>query len=99
MSPQARRPHSLNGPLTDVRRVTSLSGRDPTKPQEQGNTKKKRRSLMDMEAVAVPVPFEIPEPEPDPDPEHELRPSSPEDRSYGDPVKIAKFFPELALSR
>lgn len=50
---------------------------------------------MDLEPTAVPVPFEAYEP--DPEPEAELRPRSPEDRSYGDPVKIAQFFPELAL--
>jgi glutamine amidotransferase len=73
----------------------SSSGRDPLKPQEQGNTKKKRRSLMDMGQEYPHIPLEI---EPENEPEPELRPSSPEDRSYGDPSKIARFFPELALS-
>jgi glutamine amidotransferase len=89
--------HSLNGALTDIRRVTSPSGRDPARPQELGNTKKKRRSLMDMEPPAPPVVAE-PEQEPEPVEPQPQQPSTPEDRSYGDPVKIAQYFPELALS-
>ncbi len=82
-----------NGHTTnDVRRLTLLSGRDPSLPQEQTNTKKKRRSVMEIEPVV----------EPDPAPTRLDRSSTSSsgerDSFYGTPAKIAKFFPELTLS-
>jgi glutamine amidotransferase len=72
----------------DVRPFAPLQSlRGSAKPQEQGNTKKKRRSLNGIE---IPYPTVQPqEPSPTPD-SPELRPSA-----YGDPMKIAQFFPEL----
>jgi glutamine amidotransferase len=78
---------SINS-LLDIRRVTSLTARDPARPQEQGNTKKKRRSIV---AVEPPVP-------PEPEPENTEQPATLERMSYGDPAKLARFFPELNLS-
>lgn len=70
----------------DIRRIKTVpAGR----PQEQGNTKKKRRSRPEIE------PLVQPEPEPEP-PERPATPQRHEGRvSYGDPAKIARFFPEL----
>ena len=58
--------------------------RDPPKTTEQGNTKKKRRSLGgDFQAQqANPPPVAVQEPE--------VRAAA-----YGDPLKIAQYFPEL----
>jgi glutamine amidotransferase len=82
------RSHSENGSntLLDIHRVAPLPARDPARPQEQGNMKKKRRSLVAIEPVVQAGP------------EHIERPSTPERASYGDPAKIARFFPELNLS-
>jgi glutamine amidotransferase len=83
------RSHSENSTsLLHIRRVTPLPARDPARPQEQGNTKKKRRSIV---AVEPPVQAE-------PDPEHVEGAATPERTNYGDPAKIARFFPELNLS-
>ena len=53
--------------------ITPMSARDPNRPQEMGNIKKKRKEL-------------------------EIVPDSPEQppqRTFGDPNKIAQYFPEL----
>lgn len=58
-------------------------------PPEQGNIKKKRRSLNQLDDVALPIQVaaqQAPEPEPS-------------RTEYGNPNKIARFFPELTLSR
>jgi glutamine amidotransferase len=71
--------------MTDLRHVISnitISGRDPTRPQELGNTKKKRKSL----SSRTPPQMQQEEPEPD---------SPPPRVAYGDPLKIAQYFPEL----
>jgi glutamine amidotransferase len=82
--------YSENGnSLLDIRRVTPLVTRDPARPQEQGNTKKKRRSIVQVEP-----PVQV-EPEPE---RIERSDTSPERTNYGDPSKIARFFPELNLS-
>ena len=74
-------------PPLDIRHLSSLQNvRDPARPQEQGNTKKKRRSLGAMENSYVPNQQQEPQIPDSP----ELRPSA-----YGDPMKIAQFFPEL----
>jgi glutamine amidotransferase len=79
---------SSTNSLLDIRRVTPLTVRDPARPQEQGNTKKKRRSIV---AVELPVP-------PEPEPENIEQLATPERTNYGDPAKLARFFPELNLS-
>jgi glutamine amidotransferase len=88
-SDSSLRSHSENSSnaLLDIRRVTPLLLRDLARPQEQGNTKKKRRSIVAVEQVV----------QPEPGPEHIERPATPERTSYGDPAKIARFFPELNL--
>lgn len=79
---------SISHPPLDIRLLSSLQTlRDPAKPQEQGNTKKKRRSLTGMENNYAPIQQPAQPPIPD---SPELRPSA-----YGDPMKIAQFFPEL----
>jgi len=74
---------------SDVRHRTSLhTPRNPTKPQEQGNTKKKRQSLP---GPGIENLYQATQPE------HLPIPDSPEFRptAYGDPLKIAQYFPEL----
>jgi len=76
---------SIQPPL-DIRHLSSLQNiRDPAKPQEQGNTKKKRRSLSGMENAYAPNQQQPQIPD-----SPEVRPSA-----YGDPMKIAQYFPEL----
>lgn len=88
-SEQSLRSNSESGnSLLDIRRVTPLPVRDPARPQEQGNTKKKRRSIAAIEPF-VQAESEL---------EHVEQPATPERTSYGDPAKIARFFPELNLS-
>jgi glutamine amidotransferase len=84
-SSSSGRSHSENNTPIDIWRVKPLPG--PPRQQEQTNTKKKRRSL----------PQELlPESESDQGTEA----VTPEERpSYGDPAKIAQFFPELNLPR
>lgn len=90
VSEPSLRSHSENSsnPPLDIRRVTPLPARDAARPQEQGNTKKKRISIV---AIEPPVQAE-------PEPENIERFATPERTSYGDPAKLAKFFPELNLS-
>jgi glutamine amidotransferase len=77
---------------TDIRRIAPLPPPMPPRPQEQGNTKKKRismDSIRNMDPILAPAPEEqAPE-----------RPRTPEERTDGDLAKIAKFFPELNLER
>lgn len=85
-SSSSGRSYSENNTPIDIRRLKPLPG--PPRPQEQGNTKKKRRSLPQMELL------------PEPESEHSTGAITPEERpSYGDPAKIAQFFPELNLPR
>lgn len=78
-------PLRISSPLSDLRNLSlqNLSSRDPSKPQELGNTKKKRKSLSTPDAPPVVQPVDVQEPE------------SPPPRNYGDPMKIAQYFPEL----
>ena len=79
---------SIPNPPLDIRQLYSLPiTRDPAKPQEQGNTKKKRRSLPGIENTLSPSPTQ----------EHSPISDSPESRpsAFGDPMKIAQYFPEL----
>lgn len=76
---------SIHPPL-DIRQLSLQNVRDPAKPQEEGNTKKKRRSLSEMENTYAPNYQQQPVIPDSP----ELRPSA-----YGDPMKIAQYFPEL----
>lgn len=64
--------------------IFSVSSRDPSKPQEQTNTKKKRTIV----------------PRTDDTEEQNGGQSDSEDRqsSYGDPAKLARYFPELNLT-
>lgn len=82
---------STKSTQSDVRSLSSLSARDPSKPQEQGNTKKKRTSLLDFEMPATNAQVNT-QPEPTNFALDERR------TSYGDPMKLAKYFPELNLS-
>ena len=72
---------------SDIRQLSSIKNTNttPNKTQEQGNTKKKRRSLSNREN-------QIQEIRPESEAEH-----VPEVRAiaYGDPMKIAQYFPEL----
>jgi glutamine amidotransferase len=76
---------------------TTLVSRDPSRPQEQGNTKKKRVSLMDVDAAGA-----LEDLEPHGTASQRLRPSSasqsPNERanSFGSPAKITQYFPELS---
>ena len=72
-------------PLSDLRNLSlqNINSRNPTKPPEQGNTKKKRMSLIAHDTSQFVESIEIQEPE------------SPPPRNFGDPLKIAQFFPEL----
>lgn len=81
---------------TDFRTVTSppvsrqASASNPPNPPALGNIKKKRMSLSNLEQLQGPSPSSETEPP---------TPMSPVDRtSYGDPNKIAQYFPELTLS-
>ena len=67
--------------LSSIKNINSL----PNKPQEQGNTKKKRRSLSNRENQIQEQLLES-----EPEPVREARAVA-----YGDPMKIAQFFPEL----
>jgi len=92
-SDQSLRSHAENSgnSLLDIRRIMPLPVRDPARPQEQGNTKKKRRSIFATEPVV----------QAEPEPEHieQIEQSATSERTnYGDPAKIARFFPELNLS-
>ncbi|TAQ84886.1 hypothetical protein B7494_g6793 [Chlorociboria aeruginascens] len=76
-------PHDKHPNMTwngDLRPPFSLKLLRDAKPQEQHNTKKKRRSLPEVELVVAQAP------------ENES-PISP--RTFGDPAKIAQYFPEL----
>jgi glutamine amidotransferase len=78
-------PTQDNTPISDLRHVISnlaASARDPTKPQELRNTKKKRKSLSSH------TPPQIMQEDPEPE-------SPPPRAAYGDPLKIAQYFPEL----
>lgn len=55
------------------------------KPRELGNTKKKRRSVVGIENISTHR-----DTEPSPNEENEVRAAA-----YGDPLKIAQYFPEL----
>lgn len=61
----------------------ALTARDVTKPQEQTNTKKKRISRAEVDGTAE---------------EQQNVANEERQNSYGDPAKIAQYFPELRLS-
>ena len=66
------------------------SASNPPNPPALGNIKKKRMSLSNLDQLPGPSPSSETEPP---------TPMSPVDRtSYGDPNKIAQYFPELTLS-
>lgn len=77
--------------VTDVRSVTVSTDVRPPLPQHapsQGNIKKKRMSLSDLPQAQGQQHHE----------EHPLTPQTPIERAaYGDPNKIAQFFPELTF--
>lgn len=86
-------PTTAAHPPLDLRHLfTPQTLRDPAKPQEQGNTKKKRRSLSGMENAYPPGLTTQQQAAQQPS-----IPDSPESRpsAYGDPMKIAQYFPEL----
>jgi len=66
--------------------LPSLSTRDSNRPQEMTNTKKKRKSLTPRDREPQ-VQAEVETPVPDSPP--------PQRTAYGDPNKIAQYFPEL----
>ena len=72
--------NSATASASDLRVLASLSNREHSKPQEQVNIKKKRASLSNYQP-----------------PRTQSVPDSPEPRpaAYGDPLKIAQYFPEL----
>lgn len=75
---------------SDVRSVAASSDGTPAHPQNppsQGNIKKKRMSLSDLPQSQAASETEVPSP------------LSPVQRlAFGDPAKIARFFPELTLT-
>jgi glutamine amidotransferase len=78
-------PKHEDQPVSDPYHVISHltpSARDPTRPQELGNTKKKRKSLSSHD------PPQNPE-------EDSVSDSSPPRSVYGNPNKVAQYFPEL----
>jgi glutamine amidotransferase len=81
-SPTPKRENAPNNELRHVNSNLTASARDPNRPQELGNTKKKRKSLSGPDAP------EIPQEESETD-------SSPPRTAYGDPRKMAQYFPEL----
>lgn len=97
-SPPARSPdlhHRDLSPHTDIRRLSSLSDGSsvPSKPQEQGNTKKKREPISGTPQQQHPLNVHSYTPSPQ---EEASPPGSPTLRSsFGDPAKIAQYFPEL----
>lgn len=69
----------------DGRHLATLPvNRDTSKPQEQGNTKKKRRSLSNYQSNPHEDSEDIAGP-----------PEASRSAAYGDPLKIAQYFPEL----
>lgn len=78
---------------SDVRSIKISSEARPGLPSQapsQGNIKKKRMSLSDLPQGQVPMNNEI----------ETASPLSPIERvGYGDPAKIARFFPELTLTQ
>lgn len=82
-------------PIADIRQLSSLTDISvtPHKPQEQGNIKKKRsRTVGGPPQIATNGHPHQPSAQDNEPPS----PSSPESRNgFGDPAKIAQFFPEL----
>lgn len=79
--------HPSNTDMRSVKGIPETKSSSQANPPAQGNIKKKRMSLSDLPSV--------PGQSADPGPP---TPVSPVERSYGDPAKIAQFFPELTLS-
>ncbi|KAL2075282.1 hypothetical protein VTL71DRAFT_225 [Oculimacula yallundae] len=75
-------PPRTSTPLSDLRNISllSLASQNSSKPQQLGNTKKKRTSLSTFEP---------------PQSTQASEPDSPVARTFGDPLKIAQYFPEL----
>jgi len=81
-TPESSPHRSIDG---DIRQLSSIKNTNASaKPQEQGNTKKKRTSRGGTENQVQQQPY-VQEPD---EPE-------PRATAYGDPMKIAQFFPEL----
>lgn len=78
-------PARISTPLSDLSSLSlqNISARNPSRPQELGNIKKKRKSLSAHDAPQAVESVEI------------QIPDSPPPRNYGDPLKIAQYFPEL----
>lgn len=71
--------------------ASSLPARQqPPKPPSQGNIKKKRMLLSDLEHTPTVAPEHV-----EGDPITPVTPGEPPRNNYGDPNKIARFFPEL----
>lgn len=84
--------------------ITALSARDPLKPQEQGNTKKKRVSLVAIDPHVLdesdgefqPLSLQPPQrPARATSASASTSPGS-ERTGYGNPAKINQYFPELS---
>lgn len=79
----------FTAPPSDLRHLTSVHNL-PVQEQrtvEQGNTKKKRTSIIALDQALA-------QPQPQHEPQSPI-PDSPPPRAYGDPSKIAQYFPEL----
>lgn len=88
-----------------ISNISNLSGRDPAKPQEQGNTKKKRVSLMDLDPQTLNEPDVEYQPQSLQSQRHgratsasaSINTSPSSDRTnYGSAAKITQYFPELS---
>jgi len=83
--------------------ITALSARDPLKPQEQGNTKKKRVSLVALDPHVLdesdsefqPLSLQPQRPSRATSASASTSPGS-ERTGYGSPAKINQYFPELS---
>lgn len=84
-----------------VQSVTPLSGRDPSRPQEQGNIKKKRVSLIEVDAQ-LPRDLDQDYQSLGSQSQRSGRVSSsntsptPDRTNYGSAAKITQYFPELS---
>jgi len=87
LSPSQDTTYNRENSELDIRQLSSIKNPNasPNKPQEQGNTKKKRRSLSNRENQIQEQQQEL-----ESEPFRETRAVA-----YGDPMKIAQYFPEL----
>jgi len=86
------------GSQVDIRSLTAPPlVRAQSNPPAQGNIKKKRMSLNGLEQLpggTGPAAIYL-----EPEPPTPITPAEPPRNNYGDPNKIAQFFPELKLSQ